>query len=99
MIEPTAGQAFIVEDTKEDTTASGIVLNHKNKSKGAIGTIYAINPSVLCPHCQELAQAQLKVGDHVIYSRFVAEHVELKEVQTNGRLFCVPVDAILAKLS
>jgi co-chaperonin GroES (HSP10) len=98
---PSPGVAFIIEEEKADSTESGIVLTHKNKSKGAIGYIYAVDGTVLCPHCQEsCTRKDLKPGDHVIYSRFVAEYIGYREPDMpKGRLFSVPVDAILAKIS
>lgn len=100
-MKPSPGIAFIIEDEKADRTSSGLYLSHQNKSAGAMGVIYAIDGSVICPHCQKWCKREdVKPGDRVLYSRFVAEHVEYRESgMKEGRLFAVPVDAILAKIS
>lgn len=98
-LSPTQGLAFIIEDKKETTTKSGIVLALKNDNVGAMGRIHSINPVSYCPHCsKEYKRDDLKVGDHVVYSKFVAEHVEIQEVEKEhgGRLFSCPIDSILA---
>lgn len=90
---------FVIQDTKEDTSASGIVLGHQNKRKASHGTIYALNPEVVCPHCtQKFDRKDLKEGDRVIFSRYIAEEIELDELK--GKVvFSLPLDAILAKVS
>lgn len=90
---------FIIQDTKEDVSASGIVLGHQNKRKASYGTIHAINTEVVCPHCTEkFNRKDLKEGDKVIFSRYIAEEIELDELK--GKVvFSLPVDAILAKIS
>jgi len=96
---PTPGLAFIVEDKKETASKMGILLVHQNDNVGLIGKIIALNPVVHCPHCTEkYTRDDLKVGDHVIYSKYVSEHVELKEDEKRlgGRIFSVPLDSILA---
>lgn len=100
-MKPSPGYAFIIEDQKDSQSKSGIVIEHRNKSKGAMGKIYAVNPTVICPHCQaSVERTDLNVGDHVIYSRFVGECIDYKEEgMPEGRLFAVPVDAILAHIA
>lgn len=97
---PAPGYAFIIEDQKDDVSESGLILTHRNQSKGSIGYIHAVNGSVLCPRCAgECTNDSFKKGDHVIYSKFVAEQVDYKEAgMKEGKLFSVPVDAILAKI-
>ena len=99
-MKPSPGYAFIIEDEKPTETETGIALRHTNKSAGSMGIIYAINGKVICPHCQEACNRDdLKKGDHVVYSRFTAEHIEFSEEgMPKGRLFAVPVESILAQI-
>jgi len=89
---------FVVQDEKEETSASGIVLNHQNKRKASHGTIYSLNSEVTCPHCTEqFNRKDLKEGDRVIFSRYIAEQIEVDELK--GKIvFSLPLDAILAKI-
>lgn len=89
---------LIIQDEKEETSASGIVLNHQNKRKASHGTIHAINTTVTCPHCtQQFDRKDLKEGDRVLFSRYIAEQVEVDELK--GKIvFSLPLDAILAKI-
>lgn len=99
MIEPSPSMCFIIQDEKEETSASGIFLNHQNKRKASHGIIYALNTQVVCPHCiQQFDRKDLSVGDKVLFSRYIAEQIEIDELK--GKIvFSLPLDAILAKVS
>ena len=101
MLIPSPSMCFIIEDKKPDSTASGIVLSHRRDGKGSHGTIYAINTETVCPHCiQMFDRKDLKPGDRVIYSRYVAEQIEHDSDDLKGKIvFAVPLDSILAKIS
>lgn len=100
MLTPSPSMCFIIEDQKDEITKSGIVLSMNNKSKNSHGTIYAINTTVVCPHCiQHFDRKDLAAGDKVIYSRYVAEQIDVEgEEFTGKKVFVVPVDSILAKI-
>lgn len=99
MLIPSPSMCFIIQDEKEDVSASGIVLNHQNKRKASHGTIYALNTTVTCPHCtQQFDRKDLKEGDRVLFSRYIAEQVEIDDMKDKA-IFSLPLDAILAKIS
>jgi len=99
-MKPNAGYAFIIEDKKEEVSSSGIILSNKSENKAGIGTIYEINQTILCPYCVKTIKHTLfQKGDRIIYSTFVAEHLDYKEEgMPEGRLFSIPTDAILAQI-
>ena len=90
--------AFILQDT-ETETSFGLVLT-KDKRKSGQGVIYAVNGDVVCPHCtQRFDRKDLKAGDKVLFSRYVAEQIEYEEDGLKGKIiWSVPVDSILAKI-
>lgn len=92
--------AFIIQDEKESVTASGLIVSTDTKRKPGQGTIYSINPSVVCPHCtQQFDRKDLAVGDKVLFSRYVAEQVEYEGEGLKGKVvYSVPLDSILAKI-
>ena len=100
MLTPSPSMCFVIEDQKDDVTQSGIVLALQNKSKNSHGTIYAINTTVVCPHCiQVFNRTDLAAGDKVIYSRYVAEQIDVEgEEFTGKKVFVLPIDSILAKI-
>lgn len=85
---------------QESQSESGIILHAQEKGKTSHGTIYAINSQVVCPHCiQQFDRKDLKVGDRVIYSRYVAEQIDVDDPELKDKkVFAVFLDAILAKL-
>lgn len=104
MIKPALGYAFIIEDTKElqDSTLKeqGFVLSEE-KPAGSTGVVYAINDSInKCKKCGEgVFITQFKKGDRVIFSKFVAEQIDLQADDIpKGRLRAVPSDMILGQI-
>lgn len=91
--------AFIIQDMKEKTTASGILLAEEKRKTGQ-GTVYSINCDVVCPHCtQRFDRKDLKVGDKVLFSRYVAEQIEYDGDGLKGKIvWSIPLDSILAKI-
>lgn len=82
------------------TSASGIIIEVKEKGKTSHGTIYALNSTVVCPHCiQQFDRKDLKVGDHVLFSRYVAEpmDIDLPDLK-DKKVFAIHLDAVLAKI-
>jgi len=101
MLLPSPSMCFIVQEEKESVSESGLVLAHQNKRKASHGVIHSINAEVHCPHCSEkFNRKDLKEGDRVIFSRYVAEQIEYDGDGLKGKvLFSVPLDAVLAKIS
>lgn len=68
MIVPLNNHVYLIEET-ESMSASGIYFANEQR-KGCVGVIYAIN---------EDNEYELKVGDRVLFSRYTAEDVELRD--------------------
>lgn len=100
MLIPSPSMAFIIQDEKDAQTASGIILHTGDKRKPGQGTIHSINCSVVCPHCiQQFDRKDLKVGDKVLFSRYVAEQIEYDGDGLKGKVvYSTPIDSILAKI-
>lgn len=100
MLYPSPSMCFIIQEEKEAVSASGIVLTG-NKKKASHGTIHSLNSTVVCPHCiQQFDRKDLAVGDRVLFSRHVAEQIEITEDGLKGKVvWAVPLDSVLAKIS
>lgn len=111
MIHPVKGMCFIIEDVQDAIAGasklkeSGFVQSdtHEQRS-GVSGVVFAVNDSpkkcMSCGKC-EMEPVGIKVGDRVLFSKFVAEQVSVKDDQGQEikRLKSVPLDAVLAILS
>lgn len=99
MLSPNTSMCFVVQEMQEEVSASGIVIHTGGKRKAGTGVIYAINTTVTCPHCiQQYDRKDLKVGDKVLFSKYVSEQVELDGDLKGKIVYSIPVDSILAKL-
>lgn len=100
MLQPSPSMAFIIQDMQDSQTASGIVLTAEKRKTGQ-GTIYAVNCDVVCPHCtQRFDRKDLKKGDKVLFSRYVAEQIEYDGDGLKGKIvWSIPLDSILAKIN
>jgi hypothetical protein len=93
MLRPSKGMALVIEDSKE-IVAEGSKLKEmgfqstEEKGAGVTGTILSVAENDI----------GAKEGDRVIFSKFVAEHLD--GVQDGGkeveRLRVIPIDCILA---
>lgn len=109
MIHPVPGMAFVIEE-KQQAVAKESALAKAGFSEseahqrnvGVMGTIYAVNESDLCGGCgRKCKKVGFRPGQMVIYSKFIAEQIELK--QDDGTpikdLRSVPVNGILATIT
>lgn len=110
MIHPVPGMAFVVEETVDVIGQASKLKEmgftqseaHEQRS-GVTGVVFAINDSprkcMKCGEC-EMQTLGIKVGDRVVYSKFVAEqvHIAAEDGKPVERLKSVPLDAILAVL-
>ena len=101
MLQPSPSVAFVIQDIQEKTTASGFLISTNDKRKSGQGTIYSINCQVVCPHCtQHFDRKDLKTGDKVLFSRYVAEQIEYEGDGLKGKtVWAIPLDSILAKIN
>lgn len=101
MIKPAIGYAFIIENTRElkkgTLSQEGFILSEKGLM-GTSGVIYSINGDTCCSKCKK-SIPQFKEGDNVIFSKFVAEQIDIDLPDVpRGRLRAVPVEMILGKI-
>lgn len=106
MLNPSLGMAFVIEHVDDGLTDAarelGFISTEK-KNMGCLGTVYAINDEhYKCEKCQhDHEPMNVKAGDEVIYSKFVAEYVFLRDEEGKEikNLVVLPVEAILGTLS
>ncbi len=102
-IKPVEGMCFVIEDVHDGLTDAVREMGFVSTAEvnaGATGVVYEIsNGSRECEKCGAYAvpPPPVKKGDHIIFSKFVAEHIILhdgdgKEIKN---LKTVPVEAIL----
>lgn len=102
MITPASGYAFVIEDENDGLTegarALGLV-SAERRLAGTTGVLYSINDTKKCPQCGFGEDSGFKIGDRVIYSKFVAEQIDLiADDVPRGRLRALPVDSLLGKI-
>jgi hypothetical protein len=102
MIVPAPGYVFIIEDENDGLTKTakelGIVSAEKRLA-GTTGVLYSINDVKKCPQCGFGEECGFKVGDRVIYSKFVSEQIDLiADDIPRGRLRALPVESLLGKI-
>lgn len=94
-VEPVKGMCLVVED-KQDALSGASALKASGftdvseRSTGVTGRVYAVGEN----------EHGLKAGDHVIYSKFVAEQILLKDESGNEieGLKSVPTDAVIGRI-
>lgn len=88
-LTPLNNNVMIIEDVMTET-ASGIILSQQKKM-GSKGIIWAI---------EDPNEWQLEVGDHVVFSKYSAEDLEMEDEDGNkvANLVSVPIDMITARL-
>lgn len=106
MITPVPGMCFVIESVDEllakDSKLKEIGFQQSEahqRNIGVQGTIYAVNESNKCPACGgKRSVVGFKPGDKVLYSKFIAEQISIKDEQGKEikNLRSVPVDGILA---
>lgn len=98
MITPLHGYTLIIEDRTDSLASHGKLkesgfVNPNEKNIGVTGVVYATSPyEWKCDQCGRMQNcAPVKEGDKVVFSKFVAEHLD----DVKERLRSVPTDAIL----
>ena len=72
------GDRFVLRQlAAEETTKSGIVLPGQNKEKPQQAEVVAVGPGAVVDG--KLEPMDVKVGDKVIYSRFVGNEIKLDD--------------------
>ena len=71
-LEPLFDRVVLKQLMAEETTKSGIVLPGAEKEKPGQAEVIAVGPGT-----DEKKPMQVKVGDHIIYSKFAGTEVEL----------------------
>ena len=76
-LKPLGDRVVLRQLAAEETTKSGIVLPGQNKEKPQQAEVVAVGPGAVVDG--ELEPMDVKVGDKVIYSRFVGNEIKLDD--------------------
>ena len=79
-LQPMGERIVVQRVESESTTAGGIVLPDSAQEKPARGTVVAIGSGKLLDDGSR-AQSSLKEGDHVLFSSYAGETVEIDDVE------------------
>ena len=74
---PLGDRVVLKQLVAEETTKSGIVLPGQNKEKPQQAEVVAVGPGAVVDG--KLEPMDVKVGDKVIYSRFVGNEIKLDD--------------------
>ena len=66
-----------VEETKEQRTASGIIIPDTAQEKPQVGEVIAVGEGRLLQN-GEIKPLQVKVGDYVVFNKYAGTEVELE---------------------
>jgi len=66
-----------VEETKEQRTASGIIIPDSAQEKPQVGEVIAVGEGRLLQN-GEIKPLQVKVGDYVVFNKYAGTEVELE---------------------
>ncbi|MDD5948181.1 MAG: co-chaperone GroES [Lachnospiraceae bacterium] len=76
-LKPLGDRVVLRQLEAEETTKSGIVLPGQNKEKPQQAEVIAVGPGAVVDG--KLEPMEVKVGDHVIYSRFVGNEIKIDD--------------------
>ena len=76
-LKPLGDRVVLRQLEAEETTKSGIVLQGQNKEKPQQAEVIAVGPGAVVDG--KLEPMEVKVGDHVIYSRFVGNEIKIDD--------------------
>ena len=76
-LKPLGDRVVLRQLEAEETTKSGIVLPGQNKEKQQQDEVIAVGPGAVVDG--KLEPMEVKVGDHVIYSRFVGNEIKIDD--------------------
>ncbi len=76
-LKPLGDRVVLRQLAAEETTKSGIVLPGQNKEKPQQAEVIAVGPGAVVDG--KLEPMEVKVGDKVIYSRFVGNEIKLDD--------------------
>ena len=79
-LQPMGERIVVQREESETTTAGGIVLPDSAKEKPARGTVGALGTGKLLDDGSR-AESQLNEGDHVLFSSYAGETVEIDDVE------------------
>ena len=79
-LQPMGERIVVQREESEETTAGGIVLPDSAREKPARGRVVAIGAGKLLDDGSR-AKSQLKEGDHVLFSSYAGETVEIDDVE------------------
>lgn len=77
MLKPLADRVVVEPVSKEETTASGIVLPDTAKEKPQEGIVIAVGSGRVADNGERIAP-EVKVGDKVIFSKYAGTEVKVE---------------------
>lgn len=97
-LEPSAGHVAVIPDSREEVTASGIVIpDTASDKKSSIGTVYAVGQGT---DKDGVDASSYKVGDRVVFGQYAGEEIELKdEGGSTVEVKFLSADSIRSKIS
>lgn len=97
-LEPSAGHVAVIPDTRDDVTASGIIIpDTASDKKSSIGTVYAVGKG---KDKDGIDASVYSIGDRVVYGQYAGEEIELKDENgKNVEVKFLSADSIRSKIS
>jgi len=97
-LEPAAGYVAVVPDTREEVTASGIVIpDTASDKKSSIGTVYAVGKG---KDKDGVDASVYTKGDRVVFGQYAGEEIELKDKDGKTiEIKFLSADSIRSKIS
>lgn len=97
-LEPAPGHLAVIPDTREEVTASGIVIpDTASDKKSSIGTVYAVGQG---KDKDGVDASSYKAGDRVVFGQYAGEEIELKDKDGNTiEVKFLSADSIRSKIS
>ena len=97
-LEPSPGHVAVIPDSREQVTASGIVIpDTASDKKSSIGTVYAVGKGT---DKDGVSAETYKVGDRIVFGQYSGEEIELKaEDGSTIEVKFLSADSIRSKIS
>lgn len=79
-LQPLGDKVVVEREESQDVTAGGIVLPDSAKDKPSRGTIVAVGTGKTLDDGSH-GEMQVKVGDHVLFTSYAPEPIEIDDVE------------------
>ncbi len=75
---PLGDRVILKQMEARETTKSGLILTSQAQEKPMEGTVVAVGPGGKVSDCEENVKMLVKVGDHVVYSRYAVTELKFE---------------------